>query len=289
MAGMSKRKRSRRPGSSGGGARQKPGRRGHKDTSGSVWLYGRHAVFAAIRNKNREIQRVIFTPAGRDAFGETLAEACSARAEHAPAPPAETLGARDFERALPQGTVHQGIAALCRPLADPGLEVLDPTASGPVLDDLRPVVVLDQVTDPQNVGAVLRSAAVFGARAVVTTDRHAPDATGALAKAASGALETVPYVRVVNLVRTLDEMRNMGYWIIGLDAGAEKPLSEARSNGATALVLGAEGKGLRRLTAENCDILARLPVAPGAIEAGIGSLNVSAAAAVALYEVVRAG
>ena len=291
MAGMSKRKRSRRPMGARGGARKQTARRGRGDTNGAVWLYGRHAVLAAIRNKNRKIQRLILTPAGRDGFEAELAEALAARAEVAPAPAAETLAARDIERTLPQGTVHQGIAALCKPLAEPGLEVLEAKQGGgagdPVIGDMAPVVVLDQVTDPQNVGAVLRSAAVFGARAVVTTQRNAPDATGALAKAASGALETVPYVRVVNLARALAEMRDMGFWIIGLDAGAEKSLSEAKGNGPTALVLGAEGKGLRRLTAENCDILARLPVAPGALEAGIGSLNVSAAAAVALYEIVR--
>ena len=286
MAGMSKRKRSRRPVGARGGARKQTARRGRRDTTGAVWLYGRHAVLAAIRNKNREIQRLILTPAGRDAFEADLAEALAARAEVAPAPAAETLAARDIERTLPQGTVHQGIAALCKPLQEPGLEVLE-AKQGDSAGDMAPVVVLDQVTDPQNVGAVLRSAAVFGARAVVTTQRNAPDATGALAKAASGALETVPYVRVVNLARTLAEMRDMGFWIIGLDAGAENSLSETKGNGPTALVLGAEGKGLRRLTAENCDALARLPVAPGALEAGIGSLNVSAAAAVALYEIVR--
>ncbi len=288
MAGMSKRKRSRRQVGSAGGAGQQTARRCRRDTNGAVWLYGRHAVLAAVRNKTRKIQRLILTPAGRDAFEADLAEALAARAELAPAQPAETLSAQDFERTLPQGTVHQGIAALCRPLAEPGLKVLEAKpGDGPV--DMGPVVVLDQVTDPQNVGAVLRSAAVFGARAVVTTRRNAPDATGALAKAASGALEVVPYVRVVNLVRALAEMRDLGYWVVGLDAGAEKPLSEAKGTGPTALVLGAEGKGLRRLTVENCDALAHLPVAPGALEAGFGSLNVSAAAAVALYEVVRAG
>ncbi len=288
MADMSKRKRSRRPVGAGGGARQQTARRGRGDTNGAVWLYGRHAVLAAIRNKNREIQRLILTPAGRDAFEADLAEAQAARAEFAPAPAAETLAARDFERTLPQGTVHQGIAALCRPLAEPGLEVLEAKPGGPLLKDVRPVVVLDQVTDPQNVGAVLRSTAVFGARAVVTTQRNAPEATGALAKAASGALEVVPYVRVTNLARALAEMRDMGFWVIGLDAGAEELLSKAKGTGPTALVLGAEGTGLRRLTVENCDAMARLPVAAGALAAGISSLNVSAAAAVALYELVRA-
>lgn len=285
MAGMSKRKRPHRAPGADGGGRQQSARRGRRDSDGTVWLYGGHAVLAAVRNKSRKIQRLMLTPAGRGAFEAALNEAKAERAEVAPTPTFETQAAQDFDRALPQGAVHQGIAALCGPLAEPGLEVLEGTDS----DQGGPVVVLDQVTDPQNVGAVLRSAAVFGARAVITTERHAPAATGALAKAASGALESVPYVRVINLARTLSELRNMGFWVVGLDAGAEKPLSEAKGNGATALVLGAEGKGLRRLTAENCDTLARLPVAPGAEAAGIDSLNVSAAAAVALYEVVRMG
>lgn len=286
---MTKRKRSRGTAGFEGRARQKSSRRGRKETNGAVWLYGGHAVFAAIRNKNREIQRLILSPASQKSFEAVLTEALAARAEIAPAPSAETLATQDFERALPQGAVHQGIAALCRPLPEHGLEVLQVEPGETGSGARRPVVILDQVTDPQNVGAVLRSAAVFGARAVVTTERHAPGATGALAKAASGALETVPYVRVINLVRAMAEMRDMGFWLVGLDTGAEAPLSQAKGNGATALVLGAEGKGLRRLTAENCDALARLPVAADAIEAGIDSLNVSAAAAVALYELVRSG
>ena len=289
MSNMTKRKRSRMTAGFEGRARQKSSRRGRKETDGAVWLYGGHAVLAAIRNKSREIQRLILSPAGRGTFEAVLTEALAARAEVAPAPSAETLATQGFERALPQGAVHQGIAALCKPLPEYGLEALQIKPGETGSGTRRPVVILDQVTDPQNVGAVLRSAAVFGARAVVTTERHAPGVTGALAKAASGALETLPYIRVINLVRAMAEMRDMGFWLVGLDAGAEAPLSQAKSNGATALVLGAEGKGLRRLTAENCDALARLPLAPDAVEAGIDSLNVSAAAAVALYELVRPG
>ncbi len=287
MTSMAKRKQPRRnKATRGGGAAGARGRRTKRRGGGEaqVWLYGGHAVLAAIRNKDRKIQRLILTAASRKGLEAGLTQALEARAEAAPPARLETLPAEEIARILPRAAVHQGIAALCTPLQEPGLEVLQP---GP--GDGGPVVVLDQVTDPQNVGAILRSAAVFGAQAVVTPDRHAPEATGALAKAASGALETVPLIRVTNLARALGAMRDMGFWLIGLDAGAEMALAEAKGDGPTALVLGAEGKGLRRLTAETCDALARLPVAPGAEAAGIGSLNVSAAAAVALYELVRAG
>jgi 23S rRNA (guanosine2251-2'-O)-methyltransferase len=187
----------------------------------------------------------------------------------------EILTPDAISRMLPQGAVHQGLALLCEPLPPFDLEdVVGSTASGQ-----RLVVVLDQVTDPHNEGAVLRSAAAFGATAVVVQDRHAPPESGVLAKAASGALDLVPRVAVVNIARTLERLGRLGFWRIALSSDGDGTLAEAAVKGDVALVLGAEGAGLRRLVRENCDVSAYIPVKPE-----IGSLNVSNAAAIALYE-----
>jgi 23S rRNA (guanosine2251-2'-O)-methyltransferase len=180
-----------------------------------------------------------------------------------------------LDHLLGRDIAHQGVALLADPLAPSILQY--------VLERPGPIVVLDQVTDPRNVGAILRSAAAFGAAAVITQDRNAPEETGALAKAASGALETMPLLRAVNIARTLIALKAANCWTVGLDAGAKAPLSGPSLAGRrVALVLGAEGEGLRRLTRETCDELAGLAM-PGAME----SLNVSAAGAVALYELTR--
>lgn len=234
-----------------------------------VWLYGSHACLAALRNPHRSFRRLLLTRETREELQDQLP------ANSQP----EIVERTRLESLLPPGAVHQGIALLADPLEDGGIEALREE-----LPEGRDIVLLlDHVTDPRNVGAILRSAAAFGARAVVVTDRHAPEATGALAKAASGALEAVPLVRVTNLARALDQLAEYGYWRVGLEMETEKTLAEAvRDIRRTALVLGAEDEGLRRLTREKCDFLARLPMT-GAVE----SLNVSAAAAVALYECVR--
>jgi len=184
----------------------------------------------------------------------------------------------DLGRLVPRDAPHQGLVAEVEPLDELLLaDVLGDAAEG------RPLLVLDQVTDPHNVGAILRSAAAFDALAIVTQDRHAPSESGALAKAASGALEIVPWVRVVNLARALDDMAAAGFWRIGLDGEAEMTIADALGPTRVALVLGAEGEGLRQNVAAHCDALARLP-----ISARMESLNVSNAAAVALYAVAQA-
>lgn len=241
-------------------------RSAHKARPKAAWLYGQHAVRAALANPRRRCLRLLLAPdAARDGLPSVQGLT------------AESVTRRELDRLLP-GAVHQGIVLLAEPLAEAGLDEALSAAAG------RPALVLDQVTDPRNVGAILRSAAAFGAGLVVVQERHAPEATGALAKAASGALETVALVREVNLARALEALKDKGYWCIGLEPKAEATLVEAkpRDGRPTALVLGAEGKGLRRLIAERCDALARLPIG-GAVD----SLNVSNAAAVALYELAR--
>jgi 23S rRNA (guanosine2251-2'-O)-methyltransferase len=180
-----------------------------------------------------------------------------------------------LDHLLGRDIAHQGVALLADPLAPPILQQ--------VLERPGPIIVLDQVTDPRNIGAILRSAAAFAAAAVITQDRNAPEETGALAKAASGALETMPLLRAVNIARTLIALKAANCWVVGLDAGGKAPLSGPSLAGRrVALVLGAEGEGLRRLTRETCDEIAGLAM-PGGME----SLNVSAAGAVALYELAR--
>ncbi|HIJ64183.1 MAG TPA: 23S rRNA (guanosine(2251)-2'-O)-methyltransferase RlmB, partial [Rhodospirillaceae bacterium] len=200
-------------------------------------------------------------------------------AEARPLPQPEGIERADLDVLLPMGAVHQGLALAADPL--PELQIIDLLDAARGRDSAQ-LVVLDQVTDPHNAGAVLRSAAAFGALAVVVQDRHAPEQTGTLAKAASGALERVPLVRVTNLVRALEELKSGGFWIAGLAGDAEQTLAAAGLNGKIALVLGSEGDGLRRLTREHCDHLVRLPQTDQ-----VESLNVSNAAAVALYELVR--
>jgi 23S rRNA (guanosine2251-2'-O)-methyltransferase len=185
-----------------------------------------------------------------------------------------------FAALLPVGAVHQGLALEVEPLAEPDLVVVVRQAGAAAGRSI--IIVLDRLSDPQNVGAVLRSAAAFGALALVLPGRGAPPITGALAKAASGALECIPLIRAVNLARTLARLKEAGFWICGLDEAALQPLAELDLGQRVAIVLGAEGGGMRRLVREHCDYLARLPTRPAQ-----PSLNVSNAAAIALYELVR--
>jgi 23S rRNA (guanosine2251-2'-O)-methyltransferase len=221
----------------------------------SGWIYGLHAVSAALENPARKIRRLI-------ASGEAAEKLLRACPQSRP----EKVERQEIDAALPAGAVHQGVALLADLLEQPALEDIIAGAG-----DSAVIVMLDQVTDPHN-----------SALAVVQTERGAPGATGIVAKSASGALEAVPLVTVTNLARALDALQRAGFWLIGLDGEAERTLAGIAPSGRTALVLGAEGKGLRRLTREHCDLLARLPTRPP-----IASLNISNAAAVALYELNR--
>jgi 23S rRNA (guanosine2251-2'-O)-methyltransferase len=254
--------------------RQRPSVPHHgKGGPGRLWLYGRHAVESALNNSNRRVRTLICTP---DA-AETLS-GMRRRAGRA-LPETEIVARADLEAVLPEGAVHQGLAAQCEPLPERALADLlsELDASAPAL-----LVGLDQVTDPQNVGAVLRSTAAFGATGLILTERHAAPEGGALARAASGALDVTPIVRVGNLAKALDELKEAGFWIFGLAGEGKDRLDRVDLPDRLVLLLGAEGSGLRRLTRERCDRLVRLPTG-----GPIDQLNVSNAAAVALYEVAR--
>lgn len=242
----------------------RPSRGGHQ----SVWLYGRHPVLAALANPDRKLERLLAT---HDVAERHAADFAGASTK------AEILPREDLAQRLPAGAVHQGIAALVAPLEELQLEDLLARCSEHAL-----VLALDQVTDPHNVGAILRSAAAFGVAGVIVTERHAPADTGVLAKAASGALEIVPLMRSVNLARTLDQLKQAGFWLYGLDERGDAGIGDLDLGGRACIVLGAEGEGLRRLTAEKCDRLVTIPTA-----AKLAALNVSNAAAVAAYEWAR--
>lgn len=244
---------------------------GYKASGSSYWIYGNHAVLAAIDNPQRRIRRLLQV----SAESEKAARGGGDR----PLPRWETVDRGILDRVAGRESVHQGIAAQVDPL--PEAEVEDIAALAADRPEAK-IVILDQVTDPHNVGAILRSAAAFGALAVVLTERNAAPESGVLAKAASGALEVVPLVRVTNLARAMEQLKAAGFWIAGLAAEGERSLAEARLTGRVGLCLGAEGAGLRRLTRTHCDLLVKLPTS-----GPIGHLNVSNAAAVALYELVR--
>lgn len=243
-------------------AAMKRGHRTGKPKGGFPRFYGRHAVIAALANPDRIVRKVWGT---REALGAL---------DLPPVLPIVYADVADLGRMVPSDAPHQGIVA--------EVETLDEIWLGDVLeagqDDKRPILLLDQVTDPHNVGAILRSAAAFDALCIVTQDRHAPPESGVIARAASGALETVPWVRVVNLSRALDEIAEANYWRIGLDGEADTLLADAIGEARVALVLGAEGEGLRHNSMQHCDIIAKLPISPR-----MESLNVSNAAAIALY------
>jgi 23S rRNA (guanosine2251-2'-O)-methyltransferase len=224
---------------------------------GPHWIWGVHAVVAALNNPRRTILRLCATRNG----AERLPEGVNA----------EIIEPDSLAGQLPAGAVHQGLAARVEPLPELSLQAVAAPADGLV-------VVLDQVTDPQNVGAIYRSAAAFGARALLMQDRKSAPITGALAKAAAGAVEIVPEHRAANLSRAIEELNDLGYVTIALTGEAEASLDQVLDGRPTAIVLGSEGKGVRPSIAAACTWSAKIPIA-GAME----SLNVSAAAAVALY------
>lgn len=252
----------------GRAGRMQGGRGSGRGAQGHVRLWGRHAVEAALKNPARQHRKLWATREGIASLdGELPADF-----------PVEYAEVADLARLVARDAPHQGLVLDCEPLEDLYLaDVLEG-------DPRRPIIVLDQVTDPHNVGAILRSAAAFDAVALVTQDRHAPPEGGVIGKSASGALEIVPWVRVVNLARALEEIAEAGYWRIGLTGEGSTTLAEALPAGPVALVLGAEGEGMRHNIEAHCDALARLPISDA-----MESLNVSNAAAIALYAAATRG
>jgi 23S rRNA (guanosine2251-2'-O)-methyltransferase len=244
---------------------RKPSPRRTSEKAG-LWLYGIHAVKAALENPERKSRRIVMSQAAADHLGQTPLRGLEA----------QIVGPDQVSRLLPPGAVHQGVALLCESL--PRRDIDDIVAG----EGRKIIVVLDQISDPQNVGAILRSAAAFDAAAVIVQDRHAPPESGALAKAASGALDLVPYLPVVNIARTLEQLGEAGFWRIALGQDSGRSLADAMAMGDIALVLGSEGAGIRQLVRSRCDETASI-----AMGAQMESLNVSNAAAIALYECRR--
>jgi 23S rRNA (guanosine2251-2'-O)-methyltransferase len=244
-----------------------PHRGGARPPKG-LWLYGRHAVEAALANPRRSCHRLLAT-----------AEALARLGAHAERPGLEVavVERAAIDRLLGEGAVHQGLALSVAPL--PRLDVRRTCTPEP---GRNVVLTLDQINDPHNLGAILRSAAAFDVRAVIIPERRSAELGGVVAKAASGALDLLPVVEVVNLARALDDLAALGYWRVALDADAAATLDDVPAERNLVLVLGAEGSGLRRLVGERCDFAARLPIAPA-----MDSLNVSVAAGIALYALPR--
>ena len=225
------------------------------------WLFGTHPCEAALSNPKREILRILATKNVASQMDE---------------PNIEIVDGREIEHKLPKGAVHQGIAMQVKPLESPVLEEL--------AESKQTLVMLDQVTDPHNVGAILRSAAAFGVGGIICPADHAPPQTGTLAKSASGALELVPLLSITNLASGIKTLKEMGYWIVGLGGESAQNIEKIAEFSPLCLILGAEGKGLRQLTRKNCDITLKIP-----IDARMESLNVSNAAAIALYAATTKG
>lgn len=246
--------------------RSEPRDRDHTKTE-PQWVWGLHPVRAALANKRRTVKRLLATPQAQAGIAP-LAKARGLEPE--------MVESGRIANLVPPDSVHQGVAALLVPM--PAMDIADALDG---VKGVRRVIVLDQVTDPHNIGAILRSAAAFGVAAVIVQDRHTPQVSGIVAKAASGAAEIVPLVRVTNIARALEELEELGFQRIGLADEATGDLGAIDRKRDLALILGAEGEGMRRLTRENCDVLVALPTKPE-----MPSLNVSNACAVALFAIL---
>lgn len=236
-----------------------------KTSAESVILYGRHAVFAALENPQRKIKKVVCT-------NENAAEIRRAFPHIVPV----VADKKDLDKAVGREAVHQGYILYTEALEGLSLEELCIRSAN---SNKVSVLILDQVTDPQNIGAIVRSAAAFGAMAVIVQDKNSPKESGAMAKAAAGTLEIVPVIRTANLSRAIEILKKNGFWVVGMDGYAKQTIDQLDKNNKLAVVMGSEGAGMRRLVEENCDYTIRLPISDK-----VESLNVSTAAAIVLYE-----
>lgn len=232
-----------------------------------MWLYGKHAVKAALQNPQREVLRFVISENNID-----FAEECRTRGVKT-----EIADKNFFAATFGKDATHQGCAVQVRKLPEVFIEDIIEDES-----DTRPIVFLDKVTDPQNVGSIMRAAAVFGARAIVVAEDNSPELTASAAKTASGAVEIIPIIRVTNLVHTIKDLKKKGFWCIGLDERGDKTINEVSLDGKFIFVIGSEGSGMRRLTRETCDFLVQLPCYDK-----FSTLNAAQAATVALYEILR--
>ena len=235
------------------------------NTQNQVVLYGRHAVFEALKNPARKIIKILMTEENQAEFKKEF-----------PMLSFQTALKKDIDKILPAGAVHQGFAAVVKPLEPTFLEDLIASVSN---KEKCVVLILDQVTDPQNIGAIMRSAAAFNASGIIVQDKNAPLESGAMAKASAGTIEFMPVVRATNLSRAIECLKKAGFWVIGMDGYAKKSLKDINKNAKLAVVMGSEGAGMRRLIQELCDFTIRLDTNPR-----VESLNVSVAAGIVLYE-----
>ena len=239
-----------------------------KTNSQGLILYGRHAVLAALENPARKIHKLVCTSEN----------AVSLRAKY-PNLNIITADKKDIDKLVSADAVHQGFALFCSELDNLSIEELCSMTEN---EQKCNVLILDQVTDPQNIGAIIRSCAAFGTKALIVQDKNSPQESGSMAKAAAGTMEMVSVVRVTNLSRAIETLKKNGFWVVGMDGYAKDNVDKIDKNTKLAVIMGSEGAGMRRLVEESCDITVRLPINPK-----VESLNVSTAAAVVLYELSK--
>ena len=231
-------------------------------------IYGRHAVLSALKNPKRHIKKLLIAAENRAEIEKISSQI-----------PYTIVDKKEFLRILPEDAVHQGFALYCNRLETYDIENLIAMADK---KERCHILILDQVTDPQNIGAIIRSCAAFETLGLVVQDKNSPLESGAMDKATAGTIEFVPIARVTNLSRAIEKLKDAGFWVMGMDGYAETTIDKINKSGKIAIVMGSEGKGMRRLVQENCDSSVKLPISPN-----VESLNVSTAAAIALYELSK--